>query len=184
MSAEEVSSVRRSRGSDRYVADLQRGRLLSTTFALVGERGYEGVSARSVAERAGVSNRAFYECFSDREDCFLAAFNHAVDGLELELRAGWESEFGWTARVRTALKVLLVALDRERAVRRLVFVEALAAGPRVLARRAHVLEQLAGAIDAYACGPTPMIDAMLPVLQMNGVEPDHIYFDKFTPAVR
>jgi propane monooxygenase reductase component len=24
----------------------------------------------------------------------------------------------------------------------------------------------------------------LPVLQMNGVEPDHIYFDKFTPAVR
>jgi propane monooxygenase reductase subunit len=29
-----------------------------------------------------------------------------------------------------------------------------------------------------------MIDAILPVLQMNGVEPDHIYFDKFTPAVR
>ena len=45
-------------------------------------------------------------------------------------------------------------------------------------------EKLAGAIDAYACGPTPMIDAVLPVLQMNGVEPDHIYFDKFTPAVR
>jgi propane monooxygenase reductase subunit len=45
-------------------------------------------------------------------------------------------------------------------------------------------EKLSGAIDAYACGPTPMIDALLPVLQMNGVEPDHIYFDKFTPAVR
>ena len=45
-------------------------------------------------------------------------------------------------------------------------------------------EKLSGAIDAYACGPTPMIDAVLPVLQMNGVEPDHIYFDKFTPAVR
>ena len=39
-------------------------------------------------------------------------------------------------------------------------------------------------IDAYACGPTPMIDALMPVLQMNGVEPEHIYFDKFTPAVR
>jgi propane monooxygenase reductase subunit len=45
-------------------------------------------------------------------------------------------------------------------------------------------EQPSGTIDAYACGPTPMIDALLPVLQMNGVEPDHIYFDKFTPAVR
>ncbi|MDB5656102.1 MAG: phenol hydroxylase [Tardiphaga sp.] len=43
---------------------------------------------------------------------------------------------------------------------------------------------LSGAIDAYACGPAPMIDAVLPVLQMNHVEPDHIYFDKFTPAMR
>lgn len=45
-------------------------------------------------------------------------------------------------------------------------------------------EKLGGAIDAYACGPVPMIDALLPVLQMNGVEPDHIFFDKFTPATR
>jgi len=45
-------------------------------------------------------------------------------------------------------------------------------------------EALAGEIDAYSCGPPPMIDAILPILQMAGVEPDHIYFDKFTPAVR
>ena len=45
-------------------------------------------------------------------------------------------------------------------------------------------ENLAGQIDAYACGPTPMIDAMLPVLQQNGVEPERIYFDKFTPATK
>jgi propane monooxygenase reductase subunit len=29
-----------------------------------------------------------------------------------------------------------------------------------------------------------MIDAVLPVLQMNGVDLDHIHFDRFTPAVR
>ena len=45
-------------------------------------------------------------------------------------------------------------------------------------------EKLTGSMDAYACGPVPMIDAMLPVLQMNGVEPEHIYFDKFTPATK
>jgi AcrR family transcriptional regulator/DNA-binding MarR family transcriptional regulator len=147
MAAEESFSARRSRGSDLYVSGLQRGRLLSATFALVGERGYEGVTARRVSERAGVSNRTFYQSFSDREDCFLAAFNYAVDGLELEVRAGWESELGWSARVRAALSMLLVALDREPAVRRLVFVEALAAGPRVLARRARVLESLAAVVD-------------------------------------
>jgi propane monooxygenase reductase subunit len=41
-----------------------------------------------------------------------------------------------------------------------------------------------GDIDAYSCGPPPMIDAVLPVLQIAGVEPDRIYFDKFTPATR
>jgi propane monooxygenase reductase subunit len=45
-------------------------------------------------------------------------------------------------------------------------------------------ENLEGEMDAYSCGPPPMIDAVLPVLQMAGVEPERIYFDKFTPAVR
>ena len=45
-------------------------------------------------------------------------------------------------------------------------------------------EKLSGQLDAYACGPTPMIDAMLPVLQRIGVEPERIYFDKFTPATK
>ncbi len=158
---------RRSRGSDGYVSGFSRGRLLTATFALVGERGYEGVSARSVSERAGVSNRTFYECFSDREDCFLAAFNHAIDGLSLGVCLGWVSELGWTARVRAALTALLQTLDREPAVRRLVFVEALAAGPRVLARRASVLESLAGVIDqGRANAQSP---AILPPLVAEGV---------------
>nr|WP_294507633.1 FAD-binding oxidoreductase [uncultured Rhodopila sp.] len=53
----------------------------------------------------------------------------------------------------------------------------------VVARTLRV-EGLDGDIDAYSCGPPPMIDAVLPVLQMAGVEPERIYFDKFTPAVR
>jgi AcrR family transcriptional regulator/DNA-binding PadR family transcriptional regulator len=152
MAAEEAFPVRRSRGSDLYVSELQRARLLSATFALVGERGYEGVSARSVSERAGVSNRTFYQAFSDREDCFLAAFDHAIGGLEPELRAAWESEREWSARVRVGLAALLETLDREPAVRRLLFVEALAAGPRVLARRARVLQRLAGVLDGSRTG--------------------------------
>jgi AcrR family transcriptional regulator len=147
LSGESDMPERGPHGGGRYATDPQRGRLLSATFVLVEERGYEGVSARSVAERAGMSNRAFYECFSDREDCFLAAFNHGVDGLEMEMRAGWDAQLGWTARVRGALAALLLALEGEPAVRRLVFVEALAAGPRVLARRARVLESLAGVVD-------------------------------------
>jgi AcrR family transcriptional regulator len=141
------SAVRRSHGSERYVAGLQRGRLLSATFALVEERGFEGVSARRVSERAGVSNRTFYQSFTDREDCFLAAFDYAIESLEYEVRADWKPELEWAARLRTSLVALLAALDREPAMRRLVFVETLAAGPRVLARRAQLLEGVAAVVD-------------------------------------
>lgn len=43
-------------------------------------------------------------------------------------------------------------------------------------------EQLLGEVDAYTCGPPPMIDAVLPVLQRLGVALDHTHIDKFTPA--
>jgi AcrR family transcriptional regulator/DNA-binding MarR family transcriptional regulator len=162
-----VGSPLAPRSGAMYAAELQRGRLLSATFTVVGERGYEGMSARSVSEQAGVSNRTFYECFSDREDCFLAAFNHAVDGLELEARAGWKSQLGWTARVRGALAALLMVLDREPAVARLVVVEALSAGPRVLARRAGVLESLAGVVDQGR--DNAQAPKVLPALVAEGV---------------
>jgi AcrR family transcriptional regulator/DNA-binding MarR family transcriptional regulator len=163
--------VRRSGGSTQGGAGgvdaLQRGRLLSATIALVGERGYEGVTVRGVCERAGVSSRVFYRSFSDREDCFLAAFNDAIEGLELEVRAGWESELGWTARIRAALRALLVVLDREPVLGRLVFVEALAGGPRVLACRARVLEGLAGVVDGGRVNAR--VASRLPVVVGEGV---------------
>jgi propane monooxygenase reductase subunit len=53
----------------------------------------------------------------------------------------------------------------------------------VVARRLREA-QLGAGIDAYSCGPPPMIDAVLPILQMAGVEPDRIYFDKFTQPSR
>jgi propane monooxygenase reductase subunit len=46
-----------------------------------------------------------------------------------------------------------------------------------------VVKRLEGDLDgteAYLAGPPPMIDAAIPVLEMKGVDTDHIYFDKFT----
>lgn len=47
----------------------------------------------------------------------------------------------------------------------------------------EVVERLEGDLssaDAYLCGPPPMIDAAVPVLEMKGVPEDHIHYDKFT----
>lgn len=37
-------------------------------------------------------------------------------------------------------------------------------------------------MQAYLCGPPPMIDAAIPVLNRKGIRDDHIFFDKFTPT--
>jgi AcrR family transcriptional regulator len=135
------------RGGSLFVSELQRARLLDATFAVVAEQGYRGMAVRAVAERAGVSSKTFYGLFTDREDCFLAAFDHGIDGLTACVRVAYEDEKDWVAGVRAALIVLLDVLDREPALRRVLFVEALAAGPRVLARRAQVMTELAGVVD-------------------------------------
>ena len=53
----------------------------------------------------------------------------------------------------------------------------------VVARRVRE-ENLSGGIDAYSCGPPPMIDAVMPVMLAVGVEPGRFYFDKFTQPIK
>ncbi|CAG4909677.1 unnamed protein product [Acidocella sp. C78] len=36
--------------------------------------------------------------------------------------------------------------------------------------------------DVYACGPPPMIDALQPVLFLNGFENERVFFDRFTTS--
>jgi AcrR family transcriptional regulator/DNA-binding MarR family transcriptional regulator len=134
------------------VPEFQRTRLLDATVALVGAEGYRRLTARRVSAWAGVSNKTFYDLFSDREDCFLAAFDRAIDELSASVLSAWDGEKEWSAQVRAGLGALLDMLDREPAIRALVFVEALGAGSRVLERRGEVLQLLAGAIDRGRAG--------------------------------
>jgi AcrR family transcriptional regulator/DNA-binding MarR family transcriptional regulator len=137
----------RRRGGGRPVAERQRGRLLEATFAVVAEEGYRELTVAKVAERAGVSRRTFYESFSDRDDCFLQAFDYALDVLAERVLPAYEAEREWADRVRAGLAALLESLDGEPALRRLLFVEALAAGPQVLARRTQVLDELTAVVE-------------------------------------
>jgi propane monooxygenase reductase subunit len=41
-------------------------------------------------------------------------------------------------------------------------------------------EKELGAVDAYLCGPPPMVDAAIEMLDANGVPENRVYYDKFT----
>lgn len=129
------------------VTEIQRVRMLAAMVELVAERGAGDVTVAHVVARSGVSRRTFYEVFSDREDCFLAAFDEAVQRLALIVVPAYQQPSRWREQIRAGLTALLQFLDHERAAGRLLVVETLAAGPRALERRRRVLAQVIAAVD-------------------------------------
>ena len=61
------------------VDDIQRARIVSAMVEVAADVGYLGAAVAPVVARAGISRRTFYELFEGREDCFLAAFDWAVE---------------------------------------------------------------------------------------------------------
>jgi len=137
-------STRLSRGR---VTEIQRSRMLAAALAAVEEVGYSRMTVAQVISRAKVSRKTFYDVFADREDCFLAALEQAVAQAGRHVKEAYDQETAWRERVRAGLSELLVFFDGEPALARLVLVEALGAGPRVLERRAEILDELAKIVD-------------------------------------
>jgi AcrR family transcriptional regulator len=129
------------------VAEIQRSRMLSAALATVEEVGYGRMTVAQVIGRARVSRKTFYDVFADREDCFLAALEQAITHVGQLVQGAYEGEEAWRDGVRAGLAELLAFLDEEPALARIILVEALGAGPRVLEHRAKVLHAIAKVVD-------------------------------------
>jgi AcrR family transcriptional regulator len=129
------------------VTEIQRSRILAAALAAVEDVGYQRMTVAQVIARARVSRKTFYDVFADREDCFLAALDQAVAQARRLVKLAYESESAWRDGVRAGLAELLFFFDEQPAVARIVLVEALGAGPRVLERRAKVLDEVAKVVD-------------------------------------
>jgi AcrR family transcriptional regulator len=121
--------------------------MLAAIVEVASERGAAGVTVADVVARSGVSRRTFYEIFSDREDCFLAAFDEAIARIAREVVPAYEAAGPWREKIRAGLRALLEILDYEPGMGRLVIVETLGAGPNALERRSRVLAQVITVVD-------------------------------------
>jgi AcrR family transcriptional regulator len=130
-----------------HVTEIQRVRILTAMAEVAAERGAGAASVAHVVARAGVSRRTFYDLFEDREDCFLATFDEALAQAATTVLPAYEDQSRWRERVRAALLALLAFFEEQPALARLCVVEALAAGPRSLERRAEVVQLLVRAVD-------------------------------------
>jgi AcrR family transcriptional regulator len=129
------------------VTEIQRGRMLAATVEAVEEVGYARLTVAQVIGRAKVSRKTFYDVFLDREDCFLAAFNEAIARVETVAVDAYQAQSSWREGMRAGLTAILGFMQVEPGLARLCVVEALGAGPRVLARRGEVLKQLEHVVE-------------------------------------
>ncbi len=125
------------------VRDSQRWRLLEGMVEATARSGYADATVADVIAFAGVSRKAFYEHFTDKEDCFLATYDVVSDRLIAQLVAAGSGHPSRLARRRAYVLGYLAVLDRDPAVARVFTVDVLGAGRRVLERRDAVNRRFA-----------------------------------------
>jgi AcrR family transcriptional regulator len=124
------------------VSEIQRSRMLTAAAEAVEDVGYARLTVAQVIARARVSRKTFYDLFEDREDCFLAVFDQAVEQISALVGEAYAREPGWRDGMRAGVLAMLRFMDDEPGLARICVVEALGAGPRVLKRRTEVLTEL------------------------------------------
>ena len=74
--------------SREEVRASQRRRMLEAMANATAEKGYVHTTVADVIKRAGVSRETFYEHFSDKEDCFIAAYDAGVEAVLVRVGRG------------------------------------------------------------------------------------------------
>ena len=152
---------------------IQRERLIVAMLNAVAELGYLGTNVQDVIDRAGVSRPTFYEHFSNKEDCFLAAFDTSAERLrkkiDVAVRKGGDV---WRDRVRYGLEALLGLASREPQIARAMVVEARAASAAAVRRRVELMDGFARCLDEQAREllPPPEQTAVTAAGIVGGVE--------------
>lgn len=129
------------------IARSQRDRLLEAAVRVVAGKGYGGTTVTDLTREAGISRTTFYAMFEDKEACFLAAYDRAVDALARRIATAYEAEEGWPRRARAGLAALLDALAEEPELARLALVDVGAAGPAAQRRHRAALQRLTPLFD-------------------------------------
>jgi AcrR family transcriptional regulator len=106
----------------------QRGRLICAIADAVAAKGYAATSVADVIAVAGVSRKTFYEHFGDKEECFLAAYDHGAQATYEAMMRAAEGLTDWREILEAVLTTWLEFLDADLAFTRAYMIEFWGAG--------------------------------------------------------
>jgi AcrR family transcriptional regulator len=133
------------RGGDPDAGSLpppQRERILDAAERLIAEHGCAGTSIEALVKAAGVSSVTFYEFFEGKEECFVAAFDRAIEAGAVAIGDATR-ELTWPEQVATGLRTVTALVAAEPARWRLCLVEAQTGGPELSIHFEAALDRVA-----------------------------------------
>ena len=129
----------------------RRERLLDAGLTEFGTRGFGQTGVKDICRAAGLTDRYFYESFSDGTELFTAVFDRATQRLfELVAHALAESPPNPAEQSRAVIEAYVRALADDPRLARVVFIEAPSAGPDVERHMRATLRRFARLAEAGA----------------------------------
>lgn len=138
--AMESQRSRKDSSGSAVIAARQRERLLDATERLVAELGFSATAIERISKEARVSTVSFYAHFADKEECFLAAFDRAVEDARARLGEAVPAAAPWPEQIREGIRALLALVAEHPNRARMCLVEAPVDGAPLRARYEAMLD--------------------------------------------
>lgn len=141
--------------------ESQRLRLLTAMTEAVAEKGYANTVVADVVSRSGVSRATFYQMFSDKDDCFQAAYAMNAELVAMIMETGLEDlkhdPSSPLDKLDRVLGLYLDALAAAPGLARVFLVEVYAAGPKAIEQRRASLDRFVDIVAATHAGETGLL---------------------------
>ncbi len=128
------------------VSASQRGRLLVAMAELVGHDGYAATTVADVLAHAGVSRKAFYQHFANKQECFLAAYDAIAAEGRREVARAYEAAEDPADAARLAIAKLFERAIQNPGGVRLALIDAGVVGQAGIERRELLLSEYEGVL--------------------------------------
>jgi AcrR family transcriptional regulator len=173
----------------KQVTASQRERLTTAMGELVGENGYAGTTVANVLARAGVSRKAFYQHFANKQECFLAAYDAITSDGRREVARAYDAAADPTRSAESAIAQLFERAVKNPGAVRLALVEAGVVGQAGIERRERLMSEYEGLLRDMLGLPTRPGTISNPVLRgiiggLNGVLYAHVRSDRLDRVLR
>lgn len=125
----------RGKSSRELRAELKRKRILEEALTVFSEKGYHGANIADIARRLEMGHGTFYRYFENKHDIFIELINHVLERLAVVMTEqnphGADTREDYRRQLEGIGETFMRLHWEDPRIGRLVFYEALGAGPEV-----------------------------------------------------